>query len=103
MGQYLESAEELTVSMADRSHADAVRWFTAWLARRDQISSQLTNEDLATALETLAAELRHEASSTPGGRTAGLDVAASHLSDSAHATRTGDPTPPNPPSSGSNS
>lgn len=90
MSQYLESAEELTVSMAERSHTDALLWFTAWLARRDQISDQLTNEDLAAALETLAAELRHEATSIPGGRTAGLDIAASHLSDSAQATRAGD-------------
>ena len=93
MGHYLESAEELTISMAERSHSDALLWFTAWLARRDHIADQLTNEDLATALETLAAELRQEAESTPGGRCAGLAVAASHLTDSAHATRIGDPTP----------
>ena len=87
MSYQLESTDDLTSSMADRSHAEALQWFTEWLERRDQIADQLSKDDLATALEALALELRHEAKGNPDGRSAGLDVAASVLTDSAEETR----------------
>ncbi len=88
MSHHLESAEELTTSMADRSPADALRWFGDWLDRRDAIAQEVTTDDLATALEALAAELRAEASRVTA-QTPGLDLAASVLVDSAHDVRAG--------------
>ena len=88
MSQHLQSAEELTTSLADRTPAEALSWFSAWLERRDAISHQVTTDDLATALEALAAELRAEASRVTA-QTPGLDLAASVLVDSAHDVRAG--------------
>ena len=88
MSHHLQSAEELTTSMADRSPADALSWFRDWLERRDAISHQVTTDDLATALEALAAELRAEAGRVTA-QTSGLDLAATVLVDSAHDVRAG--------------
>ena len=90
MDQHLESAEELTAAMEVRSPADALIWFTDWLERRDQAADEISNEDLAVALETLAAELRGESIVVGDVRSSGLDLAASFLTDSAGGVRRGD-------------
>lgn len=90
MTQHLETGEELTTVMAALSRVEALAWFTDWLARRDSLQDEVSLEDLATALETLAREIRGEAELAPGNRTEGLQVAASVLIDSAHGVRVGD-------------
>jgi hypothetical protein len=87
MYRHLETAEELTAAMGVRSSADALVWFADWLTRRDSAQAELTADDLATALETLAAELRGEAHTVSNHRTAGLRLAAGYLTDSAHDVR----------------
>ena len=47
MSQHLESTEEVAGAMEVRSRADALRWFTDWLQRRDRISEDITDEELA--------------------------------------------------------
>lgn len=76
--------------MATRSPVDALAWFTDWLARRDSLQDEVSLDDLATALETLAREIRGEADLIPGDRTTGLQLAASVLTDSAQGVRVGD-------------
>lgn len=90
MTQHLETSEELTSAMAQLSRVDALAWFTDWLARRDSLQDQISLEDLASALETLARELRGEAELVPDARTEGLEVAATVLTDSAQGVRVGD-------------
>jgi hypothetical protein len=87
MARHLESAEELTAALSVRSTAEALVWFADWLSRRDSAQAELTADDLATALETLAAELRGEARTISNSRTAGLRLAAGYLTDSAHDVR----------------
>jgi hypothetical protein len=89
MSDHLESTDDFASSMAKKSYDEALQWFTDWLRRRDQIGAQLSKDDLAAALEALASELRHEASENPNGRSAGLQVAASVLTDSAYESRIG--------------
>jgi hypothetical protein len=90
MNQHLESAEELTAAMEVRSPVEALAWFSDWLERRDHATDEISNEDLAVALETLAAELRGESREVGDARSSGLDLAASFLTDSASGVRRGD-------------
>ncbi|HET9647209.1 MAG TPA: hypothetical protein VFP34_03145 [Microlunatus sp.] len=99
MNQHLESTEEVARAMEVRSRADALRWFTDWLQRRDEISDDITNEELAERLESLAAELRSEAIDASGVRSSGLALAANFVNDSADDVRRGDnATTPDQPS-----
>ena len=90
MTQYLETGEELTSAMSTRSRADALVWFTDWLARRDSLQDEISVDQLATALETLAQEIRGEADQATSSRTPGLQLAATVLTDSAQGVRLGD-------------
>ena len=90
MDQHLESAEEVTTAMEVRSRADALRWFTDWLERRDLVTDDITNDELAERLESLAAELRSEAVDVSNARSSGLAVAATFVNDAAGDLRRGD-------------
>ena len=54
----LETPEELTNAMRQHSAEEALSSLTQWLDHRDQVADQLASDDLATALDTLAADMQ---------------------------------------------
>ena len=87
MGNNLETPEELTNAMRQHSGEEALSSLTQWLDHRDQVADQLASDDLATALDTLAADFRLETTQDPSLRTPGLAVAAAVLTDTADEVR----------------
>ena len=97
----LEAASELAEELGSRRQDEALRWLVDWLKRRDDVLDQIKIDDIASALEAIAAELRREAAQ-PSSSSAGLTLAATVLDDSAEGVRVGDelapvePTPSGP-------
>ena len=87
MADNLETPEELTNAMRQHSGEEALSSLTQWLDHRDQVADQLASDDLATALDTLAADFRTETAQDPSLRTPGLAVAAAVLTDTADEVR----------------
>ena len=87
MDDNLETPEELTNAMRHRSGEEALSSLTHWLDHRDEVTDQLASDDLATALDTLAADFRTETAQDPSVRTPGLAVAAAVLTDTADEVR----------------
>ena len=56
----LQTADELTAAMECGSQQQALRRLIRWLERRDDILDQIKIDDIALALETIAAELGRE-------------------------------------------
>jgi hypothetical protein len=90
MGDNLETPGELTNAMRQHSGEEALLSLTQWLHHRDEVADQLAADDLATTLDTLAADFRTETAQDPSLRTPGLTVAAAVLNDTADEIR-GDP------------
>jgi hypothetical protein len=88
---YLDTWEGLTTALAGPSSGGASSRRTDRLGRRDRILDEIVVDELASALEMLAAELLREvAAEQDSPRAAGLIVAAAVLSDSAAGLRVGD-------------
>lgn len=76
-----------------RRNESARQWLITWLENRDHFLDQVKIDDIAAALETIAAELRLEARQQPSPASAGLALAADVLDDSAEGVRGGDALP----------
>ena len=79
MGRNLESPEELINDVRHHSGEEALTSLPQWLDRRDQVTNQVASDELAAALDTLAAEFRTEIAQDASPRTHGLAVAAAVL------------------------
>ncbi|HEY5978468.1 MAG TPA: hypothetical protein VIT41_02430 [Microlunatus sp.] len=86
----LEKPSEVTAELDSRPRDEALHWLVDWLNRRDNILDQIKVDDIASALETIAAELRKEAAEQSSTESAGLELAATVLADSAEGVRVGD-------------
>ena len=86
----LESPSDLPEELGSRRQHEALQWLVDWLKRRDDVLDQIKVDDIAAALETIAAELRKEAAQQPSSASAGLTLAAAVLDDSAEGVRVGD-------------
>ena len=85
----LEVPSELRGELGSRPQDDALTWLVDWLQRRDDLFDKIKIDDIAAALETIAAELRNEAQHASSA-SAGLTLAATVLDDSADGVRVGD-------------
>ncbi len=90
MSRYLEPVGDVAGEIASRSTTEGAVWFADWLDRRDAYTADVATEQLAEALEALAAELRGEATHESTARTRGLLLAAAVLIDTAGGVRVGD-------------
>jgi hypothetical protein len=76
----------------ERRNESARQWLINWLESRDHFLDQIKIDDIAAALEAVAAELRLEAKQRSPA-SAGLALAADVLDDSAEGVRVGDALP----------
>jgi hypothetical protein len=85
---HLETPTEALDALAACTTGEALTWFTHYLRRRDRFLGELTAEEFASVLETLATDFRTEATAEPTRPHAtGLSVAAAVVSDTAAAIR----------------
>ena len=83
--------DDLSAELGRRNESTR-QWLITWLEGRDNFLDEIKIDDIAAALEAVAAELRLEAKQ-PSPASAGLALAADVLDDSAEGVRVGDALP----------